>query len=315
MLRFESVFWASQNKKGVAEKLKVLGFNVEPSAREPHALSVDFGPESLELSSPDEKLVTLHTDSGLPEGIWGLGLESDDLAMDYKRLLAQHKNLEKLRRAKDTEKEEPLWFGFNVPPDATPGLRAWVFMNSPFLVNQQALQILPHVHPNTCFGVESVALLVNNPEAFMSKWSEVTEKKAAGLHWNEMGKTTGCRIQAGNKFLDALQLSPKLPLSAATGGREGVAMLTLKVTDLEAAKHNCQSAGAKVSSCTSRDGFIVDSSFTGGPALRFVRSFWVRYLPPNNKNFPFNRREDQFRPLGGSYTSTLESGFEDNWKY
>ena len=87
------------------------------------------------------------------------------------------------------------------------------------------------------------------------------------------------------------------------------------MTDLELAQKICKKAGASVYPCQNRDGFIVSPTYAGGPAIRFIRAFWRRYLPLINENFPQGRRTDKFRPLGGANSTTLEEGFDDNWNY
>jgi hypothetical protein len=94
-----------------------------------------------------------------------------------------------------------------------------------------------------------------------------------------------------------------------------LAMMTIKVTDIELARAQAKAAGAQIINCHNRDGFIVPSEFTGGPALRFIRSFWKRYYPVINDFFPEGRRPDKFRPLGGANSTTLQDDFRDNWKY
>ena len=320
MLRFESVFWATQNKEQLAQKLAALGFKVQPSVRDPHSLAIYFGPETIEIFSKNEELTSLSDRSGLEgfmdhgEGIYGIGLESDNIADDYRRMMKKGQ-LEKPRRAKDAKDNIPLWTGFSIPSALTPLVRAWVVMNSPTALQAQAKDMCPHTHANTCFGLESIQLVSGNPEEDCAKWGELVERQSAGLQWNEMAKTSGRRLQSGERFFDVLKNVPSSPIAQAAGGRNGVFMLTLKVTDLEMAKAKCEAAGMKTTRCTSRDGFVVPSEYTGGPALRFVRAYWKRYLPVINATYPFGRRTDQFRPLGGAYSTTLEEGFADNWKY
>ncbi|CAM6005657.1 unnamed protein product [Sphagnum balticum] len=282
-------------------------------------MAIPFGPEAIELFDGGESLSTLSDREGLDEflakgdGIFGIGLESDNIANDYKRLQTLAGKLEKPRKARDAAHDMPLWVGFSIPSLLTPLLKAWVVMNSPAVLEEQAKEQLPMTHPNTCFGLESVHLIGPDPEAAGMQWGRLVEKHIAGLQWNELGKSSGKRLQSGERFFDILTSKPEL-LQAAQG-RQGVFMLTLKVTDLELARLTAQKAGATPIPCTSRDGFIVPASFTGGPALRFVRAYWKRYLPVINSNFPLGRRKDKFRPLGGANTSTLIDGFEDNWKY
>ncbi|MDZ4678703.1 MAG: hypothetical protein SGI74_14490 [Oligoflexia bacterium] len=319
MLQFESVFWGTKNSLQLIKKLKALGFSTLPSTRDPGAQSIYFGPESIEIFDSQQTLLTLgdqqqlneHLKSG--DAIIGLGLESDNIARDYHRLKTVYP-LEKLRSAKDTQKNVPLWYGFTVP-DTTLGLNTWVLMNSPQVLQQQASEMLPLKHPNTCFGIEGIHILIKDFESASAKWSQVLEKQNSGIQWAELGKTHGKRLQAGDRFLDLLEKTNDTDLTRAANGREGVAMLTLKVADLEQAKALALASGASVINCNNRDGFIIPSEFTGGPALRIIRAFWKRYLPVLNDFFPQGRRPDKFRPLGGVNTTTLTDDFSDNWKY
>ena len=228
MLRFESVFWATQNRELLLEKLENLGFNISESRRDPAAKSIAFGPEAIEVYEPQDEISTLTDQSDLKsflkvgEGIFGIGLESDHITLDYQRFHKMTAQLEKPRKAKDAKKDVPLWLGFNLPSDIAPALKAWVVMNSPEILQEQAHTELPMIHPNTCFGIEAVHLFVKNPEEVGEKWSAIVEKPLSGLQWNEMGKTHGKRLQAGNRFFDILALNPEL--SSQKAEREGVSM-------------------------------------------------------------------------------------------
>lgn len=320
MLRFESVFWATRNSIELQKKFTQLGFNVQTSIRDPHTKAVYFGPEAIEIFSGDQELATLKTlgevDSFLDQGdgIYGIGLESDNIVSDYKRLALNH-TLEKPRKAIDTESKNSVWAGFSLPREATEFANAWIFMNAPQVLKGQAQQILPLKHPNTCFGVESIHIAVQDPDNASKKWAQILSKNPAGLNWNELAKTSGKRFQLGERFFDLLKPVPNSALSQAANNRDGVFMLTLKVVDLVAMKDYCLAAGLTVTPCQTRDGFVVPSSFLGGPALRFVRAFWKRYVPTINDFYPYGRRPDSFRPLGGANSTTLSDDFSDNWKY
>jgi len=302
------------------KKLESLGLSVTTSVRDgAHAKSVDFGSEAIEIFSENEKLNTLdHVDDLATflkegEGIYGVALESDHIAQDYKRLTESKVPLQKPRVAKDQNQDIPLWTGFTLPVSTTPLTHGWVVMNSPGVLNAQAKQILPLAHPNTCFGIEAIHLISPDPQVVATQWGALVEKPVSGVQWNDIDVTSGKRIQIGDRFLDCLKETQGL--LKISHGRRGPFMLTLKVVDLELARGLAQKAGANPKPCTSRDGFYIDSSFTGGCALRFVRTFWKRYLPMVSSNYPLGRRVDKFRPLGGANTSTLTDGFEDNWKY
>ena len=308
MLRFESIFWGTNNRDGLVQKLKSLGFDVKPSRRDPQSQSVFFGPEAMELVSINDKLVTL-VDQGPREGVFAVGLESADIVSDYHRLQKlSDKAVGTPHGAKDATENIPLWFGFGLSPALTPGLLGWVVANSPAVLKRMSKETLPASHPNTCFGIEGIHLYCENPDTEGASWAKIAAKFSSGLQWSEGQKTQGRRLQTGDRFFDLL----KLP---GSGFKPGVFMVTIRVTDLEFAKEICTKAGANVEPCRSRDGFIVPGSFTGGPALRFVRSAWKAYLPAVSENFPKGRRRDQFRPLGGADTSTLTTGFKDDWTY
>jgi hypothetical protein len=311
MLRFESVFWASKNTSELTKRLESLGLNCTPSSREPNVKAVDFGSEAIEIFPENEKLATLEKHEGV--GVIGAGLESDHISDDYKRLKSLNIALEKPRRAKDTDSDLPLWTGFSLPPSATPLTNAWIVMNSPTVLAVQSKSTLPLTHPNTCFGIEGLHLITSDPIAAATKWGSLMEKPVSGIQWNEISQTSGKRIQIGERFLDFLTETPALLDEASK--HQGAFMLTLKVVDLELARALAQKAGANPKPCTSRDGFYIESNFTGSCALRFVRAYWKKYIPAINSNYPFGRRVDKFRPLGGADSSTLQDGFEDNWKY
>jgi hypothetical protein len=321
MLQFESVFWVTKNKEALLKKFQTLGFNSGPSTRDPKSQAVYFGPEAIEIASSQDGLVTLSDQDALAsftqkgDGIFGIGLYSDDIVSDYRRARDLGKDIEKPRRATDSQKDIPIWTGFNLPSEVTPSLRAWVVMNSKQVLEQQSRETLPVTHPNTCFGIEAVHMVCEDPEAYAISYGKLFQKQSARLQWNDLGKTQGKRFQTGFRFFDILMGVPGNPMMAATGNRDGVFMLTLRVADLEKAKEMAVAAGANVVPCNSRDGFIIPSEFTGGPSLRMVRTYWKRFLPVINDNYPYGRRTDEFRPLGGAYSSTLEDGFEDNWKY
>jgi hypothetical protein len=320
MLRFESVFWAANDRAQLSKRLETLGFEISASVRDSHTSAIYFGPEAIEIFSKNDTLSTLADQKGLKEfasqgeGIFGLGLESDDIADDYRKLSTVGQ-LDKPRLAKEADKGIPLWTGFSLPQTMTPTLRAWVVMNSPQVLHQQAKDVLPVQHPNTCFGIEAVHMVSQAPESAAESWGKIMARQSAGLHWNELARTTGRRIQAGDQFLDFITVQPSTSLAQATHDREGVFMLTLRVTDLELAKNLMKAQGVKPLPCANRDGFIVSGEYTGGPALRFVRSYWKRYLPLINDTYPFGRRTDYWRPLGGAYSSTLEQGYVDDYNH
>jgi len=193
-----------------------------------------------------------------------------------------------------------------VPQTLTPLLASWVVMNSPSVLHEQTKSVLPLTHPNTCFGIEGIHVQAHDPEPIATAMGHLVERPSSGIQWKDLVNTEGKRIQAGERFFDAVKGQ----------GREGVFMLTLKVTNIEELKVTCQKAGAKTTPCNNRDGFIVDGEFFGGgPAVRFVRNSWKRYFPTINDSFPSGRRTDLWRPLGGAYSTTLSDGFGDNWKY
>ncbi len=303
MLKFNSVFWSSANIKKVASVFEKLGFDVSPSARYPQNLSVSFGNESIELvpseSGPTSNQIGIIPDQ---EGITGIELESDDIANDYKDYRKAKVDLEKPRSGSNHAEGAPLWYGFHLPDSMTPDLKAWIVMGSADYYKSLENKILPLKHPNTCFGIEALAVNSTLPDEFTTKWSSATGRPKSKFIWNEAGhKTEAGRLMLGGKFLDAVN---------------GARMLTLKVTDLEFCKELCLKAGFKIQPCHSRDGFLVDMGSEGaGLTLRFVRTAWTKYIPPTRADIPFYRREDKFRPLGGADTSTLTAiGFEPHWE-
>lgn len=289
MLKLNSLFWSHSDIASLSQKFQKLGFNISQSRRYPENQSIFFGPESIELSNDGD------------EGINKFEFASDDVANDYKLFLSEKVKLEKPKMAHPPGEKTPVWFGFNLPSDLTP-FKSWVVMDSPDVLKKKEAEILPLKHPNTVFGYESVTCATPNPQEFAEKWGKALKKPVSKLTWNEIHQAEGARVVAGEKFIDAITVD---------GMSEGIFMLTFKVVDLELCKDLCIKAGAKILNCKSRDGFIVP----GTPNIRFVRSFWRQYLPLTKLNFPFYRREDDFRSLGGVYTSTLEDGFQDNWKY
>lgn len=285
MLRLGSLVWSAQDVQQLTSKFEKLGFDISSSPRHPENQCVYFGPDAIELENQGK------------DGIVELQFDSDDIAQDYKAIQQKGVKLDKPQVAMNNN--TPLWFGFDLPQEHTTEFKGSVVMDSPEAVVEQSKAILPLKHPNTCFGVESITVASAHPAEFAKSWSALTSRPCSQIAWNEMVKATGYRVLAGSKFIDCLQVQQTQP----------VFMLTLKVTDLELAKEMCVKAGAKVVPCATRDGFIVP----GHPHIRFVRYAWTRYLPPTQKDFPFYRREDHFRPLGGAYTSTLTKGFEDSW--
>lgn len=306
MLRFESVFWASKDPAKTADLLTKLGLSSAPSLRDDGAKTFYFGPDAIRVVGLDTKLNTL-TRPPKAEGIYGLALESDDIKEDYALLQDRFKGLDKPSQAVTAKDKTPVWSGVNLPHGSTPGLATWAFANAPNRLENQAAVKLPKTHPNTCFGIESIQLLSNTPDTVIEGWQKALNIQPSGLKWNEVFESHGFRFQAGDRFLDII--APSL------GFEEGVFMLSLRVVDLEYAKDIAQKAGAETQSCRSRDGFIVPSSFTGGPALRFLRSYWKPYHPPVVSNYPNGRRTDEFRPLGGAHSTTLVEDFTPNWNW
>jgi hypothetical protein len=306
MLRFESVTWATQNSKSLKSKLESLGFLVNSSRREDLSENIFFGPDAIEIVPEND---------AAREGVITIGLETDHIAQDYEKIKKRCPDVEKPRRSNNSIEGTPNWYGFNVPESLTSDASAWAVMNSNNVLKSQTNEILPLKHPNSSFGIEALHLVSKNSLESMKKWSQIFEKPFSHLKWNEIVKTDALRLQTNERFFDVLNLDEKSLLSAGSGFRTGVFMLTIKVSDLELAKGICSAAGAKITECHNRDGFIVPHEFTGGPALRFVRTFWKRYLPKISENFPEGRRADKFRPLGGAHTSTLRSGFTDDWSH
>jgi hypothetical protein len=304
MLRFESVFWASKDSENLKKRLSAIGFLVSPSRINPEKNNLFFGPESIELVSADEK-----------EGITGIGLATSDIAHDFERVKKMNSKVGKPERAKTTTSHVPDWFAFDLPSELTPNLNARAVMQSNQFLELQTRETLPALHSNTCFGIEAVHFLSVLPETLIKKWSDLLEKSVAKLQWSEMSSAAAWRLQTNERFFDVVTLEKDSKLSKASREQEGIFMITLKVTDLELAKEICKKAGAQVLNCQNRDGFIVPTEFTGGPALRFARAFWKSYLPEVTSNYPDGRRTDAFRPLGGANTSTLQTGFQDDWSY
>ncbi len=296
MLRLGSVFWSTQNIPELSKKFQALGFLVGNSRRYPDNRAVYFGPDAIELTADSRY-------SG--QGITALEFDSDDIVQDYDKLKIKSLAAEKAQGAKDSLRHIPLWYGFSLVADKTPGIKAWVVMDSAEAMKTDESAVLPIKHVNTSFGLESVSFSTPEHDSFSKKWAEITQRPSSKISWNEFEKTSGSRVTIGDRFLDSVPL---------TGGGSGVFMLTVQTIDLEKAKEICVAAGGKVSRCASRDGFILDQSFLGGVHLRFIRSFWKPYIPETRHNVPFYRREDGFRPLGGSHTSTLLQGFDDHWE-
>ncbi|MCC6277016.1 MAG: hypothetical protein IT289_03760 [Oligoflexia bacterium] len=317
MLRFESIFWASSNPTNLKSRLESLGFEFGPSRRDPLSEAVYFGPESLEiLSSKEQKILGGEINpSQQPlngDGILGLTLESDHIGEDYQRL----KELSITgtpRSAQSSDLSVPLWYGFGLN-QFVEGLSAWVVQNSPKELARLAQENLPNQHPNSCFGIEGIHLAHSSPQEAIKKVAKIIDRVDSGYTHHELVKTQGRRVQSGDRYIDAIALNHEL-ISEITKNHAGIYMLTLRVVDLEKAKDMAVKAGAKITPCHNRDGFIVPSGFTGGPALRFVRHFWKRYLPTVPEYYPKGRRSDVFRPLGGAYSSSLTKGFEDDWSF
>jgi hypothetical protein len=322
MLRFESVFWATKNKSELIKKLSALGFSVGPSQRDPLTQCIYFGPETIEIFSQEDSLSTLNEVHGVEEflskgdGIFGIGLESNHITNDYRRIQKLAGTLGKPRQGKDIQgKTEavPLWTGFTLPEKLTPLVKAWAVMNSNDVLRKQGRDILPATHTNSAFGIEAIHLTAQKGNEAALAWGSLVQKHVSGLKWNELEKSEGHRLQVGERFFDVIDSKPSLAQSAHS--REGVFMLTIKVRDLEGMTEMAKKAGATPLPCSNRDGFLVASEFTGGPTLRFVRSAWKKYMPVLTENYPYGRRTDHFRPLGGADSTTLIAGFEDNWKY
>lgn len=314
MRRFESVFWAVQEKSVLEKKLKALGFSFSPSRQESESTSeIFFGPDRITLVSQAQDTQTFKPGNDFLEylkvggGIYGLGIETDQIAHDYGHLKVISPDLEKPHKSGRSKENVPNWFSFSVPQELTPKLRTSILMNSNVVLNELTKETLPLTHENTCFGIEGVHVLSESPEEHAKKWALIFDQPISQLQWNEGKKAEGWRLQIGGKSIDFIKTEDL--------AHAGPFMLTLNVTDIERAKAICEKAGARLLKCQTRDGFIVPSDFTSGPALRFTRSFWKRYLPEVSKNFPEGRRTDQFRPLGGTNTTTLEAGFQDDWSY
>ncbi len=307
MLDLESVYWASEDKEKLIKTFSGLGFQVTSSMRANYCQSIFFGPESIEIFSNKEKPELAGEKKQVDSGVVAIGFESDHIASDYRRIKNLANDIQKPYRGKGGSDNIPLWTGFNLPSNVAPAISGSVVMNSPQCFEKLAKEQLPVAHGNTCFGIEGVHLFCADPQDAANQWARVLSRNPAGLKWNELAKTSGKRFQVGHHFFDVL--------ATKSGSQDGVFMLTLKVADLEKAKSMSLAAGAEVLPCENRDGFIISPNFTGGIALRMVRTYWKRYLPPITKNFPYGRRTDHFRPLGGANSTTLNEGFDDNWKY
>jgi hypothetical protein len=305
MLKLESVFWSTSNITSLTDRLAKLGFNITASTNEPGGKEIYFGPEAIELVASGAPSAVFESTAS-HNGINAVALESELLATDFERLQKQFGGLDKFKKASDTASGEPLWYGVPLPETITPALRSWLVMHSPSAMERyQLLGNLPLQHPNTCWGIEGIHLISNNPEGSAAKWGSVVDMPVEGLQWNEMGRSQGKRIRPGDKFLDFVQPASGSPFTQITKGQEGVFMLTLKVSDLEAYKATLKNQGITVLPCNTRDGFIVPPAEAGAPALRFVRTAWKKYDPVPVKG----RRLDHFRALGGVYVSSLEEGY------
>jgi hypothetical protein len=316
MLKFESVFWASKDPSTLIKKLSALGFTMQASKRDSHCQSVYFGPESIEVFGAADSLVLGDTSSvssflGQGDGVYGIGLESRHIGEDYHRLKKNMK-LGEPRAAKDENSGIPLWYGFSLPDIS--GLKAWVVTNSPKELQWQGQETLPLRHPNSCFGIEGIHFVSRNPKEAIHSVAKIVDRQDAGFQFNEFVKADGHRVQAGDRFMDAIHLNNDA-VGEMTRGQERIYMVTLRVADLELAKSMAIKAGAKVIPCQTRDGFIISHEFTGGPAIRLVRHFWKRYLPEVSEFYPLGRRTDKFRPLGGANSTSLKKGFEDDWSF
>lgn len=295
MLKLNSLFWATNNVSGLCDKLQKIGFEVTDSHRYPENKAVYFGPDSFEIMKASEKT---------GQGIIGLEFESDDISNEYKAYQKTQTGLNKPMIAKN--ETGVAWYGFYLPENATPGFETWVVMTEPSEMKKFDNQMLPLKHQNSAFGFEAVSFSTDKSDEVAKKWGKTLLKPTSGIAWSEIKKTSGHRVLAGDKFIDAVDFG---------ANHNGAFMLTVRVVDLELAKETCIKAGVKILDCSSRDGFIIEPSYFDGLYVRFVRHYWKRYLPLVKSNFPYYRREDKFRPLGGAYTSTLETGFEDDWTF
>jgi len=306
MLKLESLFWTTTNMNSLEARLIKLGFKITPSTREPNGQEIFFGPEGIELLPSGSRSVLFENSHPQADAIYAVALESERLAVDYERLQKLFGGIEKFKKATHTANGEPLWYGCPLPETITPALRGWLVMHSPRIIERYlSIGDLPQQHPNTCWGIEGIHILTSNPEGLATKWSSVIEMPVEGLHWNEMGRSEGKRIRAGDKFLDFVSPGNHTEFSKLASHENAVFMITLKIADLEGYKTYLQKKNMPLTACNTRDGFIVLPSETGGPAIRFVRASWKKFDPVPIKG----RRYDHFRSLGGAYVSTLEEGF------
>ncbi|MBK9293953.1 MAG: hypothetical protein IPM57_05835 [Oligoflexia bacterium] len=295
MLKLNSLFWATNNVSELCSKLEKVGFNITDSHRYPKNKAVYFGPDSFEIMQASEKT---------GQGIIGLEFESDDIANEYKAFEKKFSHLNKPMIA-ETEKGV-AWYGFYLTSEATPGFESWIVMTSPDEMKRFDNEILPRKHSNSAFGFEAVSFSTNKVEEVSKKWALTLSKSQSKLSWNEIKDAQAYRVLVGDKFIDAVEFDQ---------ARNGAFMLTVRTVDLELAKSICLKNNIKISPCDNRDGFIIAPSYFDGLYVRIIRHNWKRYLPLVKSNFPYYRREDKFRPLGGAYTSTLEQGFKDDWSY
>lgn len=293
MLKLNGIHFKSPGHKALAEKFGHLGFTVATSTLYPERLAVSFGSESIFFSA---------TSSGLDST--QLEFESDDLVSDYNKII---KLGLKVQKPKAAHNDEPLWYGFDFSFGHDAGATAWASMLSPESYAALKLKTLPLKHGNTCFGFEGLALNLGNPQSFSADLAKSIGRPCSELNWSEIVNIKAHRVLSGNKFVDVFNSSTL---------QSGAFMLTLLVTDLEDLKTKFLKSGLRILKCRSRDGFITQLSgdaSTSSLYLRFVRAAWKKAVLPVRADIPFYRYADSHRPLGGTYTSTLEGGFTDSW--
>lgn len=301
MLKLGCLYWSTADKKKLLDLFSQLNFEISPSPRETGSC-VFFGPSTIELVDRTESLLGAGGLTSQNQGLVGVGFESEDVVSEYKRM-KEHIDLPQPKKAVALDDVKLQWAGYEIPPSATAPVSSWVYMNSNDLMSHWKSLVLPRKHGNGIFGFESLALFVEDVNETVTRFESVMGRKASGIKVQDPDKMEGHRFLAGEGFLDFFKGQPQ---------RKG-SILTLKSVDLEVSKAIFKKAGLTPVPCKARDGFSV-AAFDN-VTIKVVRAAWKRFLPQVSDYFPYSRKMDSFRALGGANSTTLRQGFEAHWNY